>query len=274
MHAMLNIAIRAARTAGNIVVRYSDRVDRLTIVKKSFNEFVTEIDKQAEQAIIDTLLRAYPNHSILGEESGYRQGNDYVWIIDPLDGTANYFHGFPQFSISIALAYKGRLDHAVVYDPLREELFTATRGESAKLNDRRIRVSRCNDLGDALLGMESPCQNPEQIDSYLSICKAFIATSVGVRQSGSAALDLASVAAGRLDGFGGFGLKSWDMAAGALLIQEAGGIVNDLCGVDDYLKSGNIIAGNLKIHDAMAQVIRPYERSFSTLSPRTLGDLS
>nr|VFJ70287.1 MAG: myo-inositol-1(or 4)-monophosphatase [Candidatus Kentron sp. FW] len=274
MHAMLNIAIRAARAAGNIIVRYSDRVDRLTIAKKSFNEFVTQVDRQAEQIVIDTLLKAYPNHGILGEEGGYRQGNDYVWIIDPLDGTTNYIHGFPQFSISIALAYKGRLDHAVIYDPLREELFTATRGEGAKLNDRRIRVSRCKNLGDALLGTGFPYGNFEktgQLDDYLSIFRAFLTASAGIRRAGSAALDLASVAAGRFDGFWEFGLHSWDMAAGALLIQEAGGIVGGLGNTEDYLKSGNIITGNLKIYDAMTQVIRPYERFFA---PKTLSNLS
>nr|VFK10886.1 MAG: myo-inositol-1(or 4)-monophosphatase [Candidatus Kentron sp. LPFa] len=262
MHAMLNIAIRAARAAGNIIVRYSDRVDRLTIAKKSFNEFVTQVDKQAEQTIVDTLSKAYPDHGILGEEGGYRKGNDYVWIIDPLDGTTNYIHGFPQFSISIALAHKGRLEQALVYDPLRDELFTATRGEGAKLNDRRIRVSKCDNIGDALLGTGFPYQRLEQIDTYLSIFKIFLTTSVDIRRAGSAALDLASVAAGRLDGFWEFGLRSWDMAAGALLIQEAGGMVNDPSEMDNHLESGNIIAGNPKIYSAMMRVIQSHEGSF------------
>nr|VFK23427.1 MAG: myo-inositol-1(or 4)-monophosphatase [Candidatus Kentron sp. LFY] len=264
MHAMLNIAVRAARAAANIIMRYSDRVDRLTVAKKGFNEFVTQLDKQAEQTIIDILLKAYPGHGILGEESGYRKGNDYVWIIDPLDGTTNYIHGFPQFSISIALAYKGRLDQAVVYAPLREELFTATRGEGAKLNDRRIRVSRCNDLGNSLLGTEFSYQGFERIDNYLSIYKTFLTTSAGIRQTGSVALDLASVAAGRFDGFWEFGLKTWDMAAGVLLIREAGGIVSDLRGTNDYLRSKNIIVGNPRIHKAMTQIIRLYECFFTT----------
>nr|VFK56003.1 MAG: myo-inositol-1(or 4)-monophosphatase [Candidatus Kentron sp. TUN]VFK58219.1 MAG: myo-inositol-1(or 4)-monophosphatase [Candidatus Kentron sp. TUN]VFK62158.1 MAG: myo-inositol-1(or 4)-monophosphatase [Candidatus Kentron sp. TUN] len=270
MHAMLNIGIRAARAAGNIIVRYLDRVDRRTIGKKSFNEFVDQVGKQAEQVIIDTLLKAYPNHGIFGKEDE-RKGNDYIWIINSLNSTTNYIHGFPQFSVSIALAYKERLDQAVIYDPLREELFTATRGENAKLNDRRIRVSRCNDLGSALLGSGFPSRNFEQIDGYLSICKAFLTASAGIRQSGSVVLDLASVAAGRFDGFWKFGLKPRDMAAGALLIQEAGGIVGDLRGTDKYIKSGNIITGNPKIHDAMMQVIRPYERFFAS---GTLGNLS
>nr|VFK43242.1 MAG: myo-inositol-1(or 4)-monophosphatase [Candidatus Kentron sp. SD]VFK48757.1 MAG: myo-inositol-1(or 4)-monophosphatase [Candidatus Kentron sp. SD]VFK78402.1 MAG: myo-inositol-1(or 4)-monophosphatase [Candidatus Kentron sp. SD] len=261
-HAMLNIAIRAARAAGNIIVRYSDRVDRLTIAKKSFNEFVTQVDKQAEEIIVDILSRAYPSHGVLGEEGGYREGNDYIWIIDPLDGTTNYIHGFPQFSISIALAYRGRVDQAVVYDPLREELFTATRGNGAKLNDRRIRVSRCNTLGDALLGTGFPHQEFARMDSYLSIFKMFLTASTDIRRAGSAALDLASVAAGRLDGFWEFGLRSWNMAAGALLIQEAGGIVSDLHETDNYLESGSIIAGNPKVHGAMMQVIQPYKTVF------------
>nr|VFK46180.1 MAG: myo-inositol-1(or 4)-monophosphatase [Candidatus Kentron sp. TC]VFK61596.1 MAG: myo-inositol-1(or 4)-monophosphatase [Candidatus Kentron sp. TC] len=263
MHAMLNIAIRAARAAGNIIVRYSDRVDRLTVAKKSFNEFVTQVDKQAEQTIVDTLLKAYPDHGILGEEGGYQKGNDYVWFIDPLDGTTNYIHGFPQFSISIALAHKGHLKQAVIYDPLRNELFTATRGEGAKLNDRRIRVSRCDNISDALLGTGFPYQRLEQIDSYLSIFKTFLTTSVDVRRPGSAALDLASVAAGRFDGFWEFGLRSWDIAAGVLLVQEAGGIVNDPSETNNYLESGNIIAGNPKIYGAMMQVIQSREGPFS-----------
>nr|VFJ60868.1 MAG: myo-inositol-1(or 4)-monophosphatase [Candidatus Kentron sp. FM]VFK14216.1 MAG: myo-inositol-1(or 4)-monophosphatase [Candidatus Kentron sp. FM] len=261
MHPMLNIAINAARAAGNLIVRYFDRVDRLTITKKGFNEFVTEVDKQAEQIIVDTLLRSYPHHGILGEEGGHRKGeNDFLWIIDPLDGTTNYIHGFPQFSVSIALSYRDRLEQAVVYDPLREELFTATRGEGAKLNNRRIRVSRCNSLDDALLGTGFPCRNLEHIDAYLSIFKTFTTTSAGIRRPGSAALDLASVAAGRFDGFWEFGLAVWDMAAGALLVQEAGGIVSGLDGRDDYLKSGNIIAGNPKIHAVMMHSLQPYGR--------------
>nr|VFJ89732.1 MAG: myo-inositol-1(or 4)-monophosphatase [Candidatus Kentron sp. H]VFJ91267.1 MAG: myo-inositol-1(or 4)-monophosphatase [Candidatus Kentron sp. H]VFJ97812.1 MAG: myo-inositol-1(or 4)-monophosphatase [Candidatus Kentron sp. H] len=260
MHPMLNIATRAARAAGNIILRYCDRIDRLTITKKNLNAFVTEVDKQAEEIIVDTLLKVYPQHSILGEEGGYRQGNDFCWIIDPLDGTTNYIHGFPQFSVSIALTYRDRLEQAVVYDPLREELFTATRGEGAKLNDRRIRVSRCNGLNEALLGTGFPFRNPKNVDTYLSILKAFVTTSAGVRRSGSAALDLASVAAGRFDGFWEFGLKSWDVAAGALLIQEAGGIITDSKGREDYLKSGNIVAGSPKIFEAMTRTIEPYGR--------------
>ena len=258
---MLNIAINAARAAGNLIVRYFDRVDRLTITKKGFNEFVTEVDKQAEQIIVDTLLRSYPHHGILGEEGGRRKGeNDFLWIIDPLNGTTNYIHGFPQFSVSIALSYRDRLEQAVIYDPLRGELFTASRGEGAKLDNRRIRVSRCNSLGDALLGTGFSYRNPEHIDTHMSILKALTTASAGIRRPGAPALDLASVAAGRFDGFWEFGLAAWDMAAGTLLIQEAGGIVSGPDGRDDHLKNGNIIAGNPKIHDLMMRSLQPYGR--------------
>jgi len=267
MHPMLNIAIRAARAAGSIIMRYVDHIDRLTISKKGKNEFVTEVDKQAEQTIVGTLLKAYPSHSIVAEEGEYRKGNEFCWIIDPLDGTTNYIHGFPHFSISIALTYRGRLEQGVVYDPQRDEIFAATRGEGATLNNRRIRVSRYNTLNGALLSTGFPYQRtPEHIDAHMSIFRALITTLTSVRRTGSAALDLASVAAGRLDGFWQFGLRSWDIAAGALLVQEAGGIVTNLNDKDDYLESGNILVGNPKIHGAMIQVLRPYERSFTDLS--------
>ncbi|MFZ0255142.1 MAG: inositol monophosphatase family protein [Gammaproteobacteria bacterium] len=258
MHPMLNIAIRAARSAGNLIVRYLERVDRLNVTQKSYNEFVTEVDQQAEDIIVEVLRRAYPQHGILGEEGGMRQGDDYTWVIDPLDGTTNFLHGFPQFSVSIALKHRDRLSQAVVYDPLRNELFTATQGEGAQLNERRIRVSRCHHLREALLGTGFPYRFVVDVDAYLAIFRDLIVSTAGVRRPGSAALDLAYVAAGRLDGFWEFGLKEWDMAAGSLLIQEAGGMVGDPEGGDRYLRRGDIVTGNPKIYQALIETIRPH----------------
>lgn len=258
MHPMLNIAIRAARSAGNLIVRYLERVDRLSVTEKAYNEFVTEVDQQAENVIVEVIRRAYPQHSILGEEGGQRQGDDYTWVIDPLDGTTNFLHGFPQFSVSIGLKYRDRLAQAVVYDPLRNELFTATQGQGAQLNERRIRVSRCRHLRDALLGTGFPYRFLADVDAYLAIFRDLVVSTAGIRRPGSAALDLAYVAAGRLDGFWEFGLKEWDMAAGSLLIQEAGGIVGDPQGGDEYLSGGDIVTGNPKIYQALLATIRPH----------------
>ncbi len=260
MHPMLNIAIRAARRAGDIIARSVDRVDELTIGVKSKNDFVSEVDHKAEQAIIDVIAKAYPNHGFLAEESGKRGNDEFLWIIDPLDGTTNFLHGFPQFAVSIALEHKGKIEQAVVYDPISQELFTASRGSGAQLNGRRIRVSRRNSLDGALIGTGFPFRQPERLDTYLSTFKAMY-TDTGIadiRRAGSAALDLAYVAAGRLDGFWEFGLSPWDMAAGALLILEAGGMAGDFAGGHDYLASGNIVAGNLKVFDAMLKVVKPH----------------
>jgi myo-inositol-1(or 4)-monophosphatase len=255
---MLNIAVRAARNAGNVIARAVDRLDTVQVATKSENDFVSNIDRQAEQEIIQTLRKAYPNHGILAEESGAHQGDDYVWIIDPLDGTTNFLHGFPQFAVSIALKYKGRLEQAVVYDPLRQELFTATRGSGAQLNDRRIRVSKRPDLEGALLGTGFPFKMQQHLDVYLQTFKALFPMTAGIRRAGSAALDLAYVAAGRLDGFWEIGLKPWDMAAGVLIIQEAGGLVSDFGGGNDFLQTGNVVAANPKVFRAMLQKIRPH----------------
>ena len=379
---MLNIAARAARTAGDIIVRHMDRVQGLEVTAKGYNDFVTEVDRQAEDAIIRTIHKAYPHHGILAEESG-RQGDDaYQWIIDPLDGTTNYLHGFPQFAVSIALMHKGVLEQGVVYDPLRQELFTATRGSGALLNDRRIRVSRqtklegallgtgfpfkdqkrlevylatfkslfpttsgirragsaaldlayvacgrfdgfwefglrewesrgkqcgfpqfavsialmhkgvleqgvvydplrqelftatrgsgalLNDrrirvsrqtkLEGALLGTGFPFKDQKRLEVYLATFKSLFPTTSGIRRAGSAALDLAYVACGRFDGFWEFGLREWDMAAGVLLVQEAGGLVSDVNGGHDYLQSGHIAAGNPKIYKAILRTIEPH----------------
>jgi len=252
----LNIAVRAARTAGNLIVRYVDRVDTLTVTAKGRNDFVSEVDRRAEQIIIDTIRKAYPAHGILAEESGAQRGGEHVWVIDPLDGTTNFLHGFPQYAVSIALKHRDRLEQAVVYDPLRQELFTATRGEGARLNDRRIRVTRCN-LADALLGTGFPFRRLADLDTYLATFKALVQRTAGVRRAGSAALDLAYVAAGRLDGFWEFGLREWDMAAGALLIQEAGGVLSAPDGAEDYLARGDVVAGNPAVLKGILQTIAP-----------------
>ncbi len=258
MHPMINIAVRAARRAGNVIVRALERVDSLTITNKSHNDFVTDVDRKAEQEIIETIKKAYPNHGFQAEESGVQGGSEYVWIIDPLDGTTNFLHGFPQFAVSIALQHKGRLEQAVVYDPLRQELFTATRGAGAQLNDRRMRVSNQRDLEGALLGTGFPFKHPEHLDTYLATFKALMPPTAGIRRAGSAALDLAYVAAGRMDGFWEIGLNPWDMAAGILLIQEAGGMIGDFGGGSDYMETGNLVAGNPKVYQAILQTIRPH----------------
>lgn len=260
MHPMLNIAIRAARRAGELIVRSRDQRQDLHIDTKGQNDFVSEVDRQAESAIIEILHKAYPNHAILAEESGAKKigtGDGYQWVIDPLDGTANFLHGHPQFCVSIALKYKDTLDQAVIYDPLRGELFTASRGQGAWLNDRRLRVSSST-LNNALLGTGFPFRIQHHLNAYLETFKALFPLVSDVRRAGSAALDLAYVASGRLDGFWEIGLKEWDMAAGVLIIQEAGGLVSDFSGGNDYFKTGNIIVGNPKVHKSILQAIQPH----------------
>jgi len=269
VHPMLNIAVRAARAGGNVILRYVDRVDTVNVSTKAYNDYVTEVDRQAERTIIDVIHKAYPDHSVLAEESGGNERGDYVWVIDPLDGTTNFIHGFPQFAVSIALQYRGRLEQAVVYDPLRTEVFTATRGEGARLNERRIRVSRCAVLRDALLGTGFPFRRLSELDAYLETFRALIPRSAGIRRAGSAALDLAYVAAGRLDGFWEFGLQPWDMAAGALLVQEAGGIVTDLSGESGYLESGDILAASPKVHRAILKHLRQTSEPHARFTPDT-----
>ena len=262
MHPILNIAVRAARRAGNVIIRSVDQLDRLTVTEKASNDFVTDVDRQAENAIIEVIQESYPGHDILAEETGDTPGkddnSDFQWIIDPLDGTTNFLHGFPQFAVSIAVKHKGRLEHGVIYDPSRQEIFTASRGAGAQLNDRRLRVSNRKGLDGALLGTGFPFKQQEHLDAYLATFKALFPMTAGIRRPGAAALDLAYVAAGRLDGFWEIGLNPWDMAAGALLIQEAGGLVSDFSGGDDYLKTGNIVGGNPRVFKAMLQIIRPH----------------
>lgn len=257
MHPMLNIAVRAARKAGGIIARFSTEVDTLTISSKSENDFVSEVDHLAEEAIIQTISKSYPDHGFLAEESGHRQGNDNEWIIDPLDGTTNFLRGFPQYAVSIALRQRGRLEVAVVYDPFKQEMFTASRGGGAQLNGKRIRVTKRTSMKGALLGTGIPFRDLSNLDAYLAMMRALLPETAGIRRAGSAALDLAYVAAGRLDGFWEYGLKPWDMAAGVLLIQEAGGIVSDFRGGFDFFESGNIVAANPRILKAMLQAIQP-----------------
>lgn len=259
---MVNIAVRAARAAGNIIVRNMDRIDRLTIATKSSNDFVSEVDQRAEAAIIEVLKQSYPDHGIYAEESGRQDEKaEYQWIIDPLDGTTNYLHGFPQFSVSIALRHKARLEAAVIYDPMSQELFTAARGEGAQMNEKRIRVSGRKGLKGALLGTGFPYTDQSYIDTYLATMKALMAPTAGIRRPGSAALDLAWLAAGRTDGFWEFNLNAWDIAAGALIVREAGGIVADFCGRDGYLESGDIIAASPKVFPEMLKIIEPCVRN-------------
>lgn len=257
MHPMLNIAVRAARGAGNVIIRHIDRLDSLAVQAKERNDFITEVDRLAEREIIAVLRKAYPGHGILAEESGSQAGDEFQWIIDPLDGTTNYLHGFPQYAVSIALRHKGRLEQAVIYDPVRQELFTASRGAGALLNERRIRVSRRRSLEGALLGTGFPFKSQQHLDSYLQMFRVLFRQTAGIRRAGSAALDLAYVAAGRFDGFWEIGLQVWDMAAGVLLIQEAGGLAGDFLGGHRHLESGNLVAGNPKVFAEILKAIRP-----------------
>lgn len=257
MHPMLNIALTAAQRAGNIVVRFIDRLDTLHVSEKSRNDFVSEADRLSEQEIIQVIHKSYPDHSILAEESGESLANpDMQWIIDPLDGTMNFVHGLPHFSISIAFRMKQQIEIGVVYDPIRQEYFSAARGKGAQLNNRRIRVSNRSKLIDSLIGTGFPFRNRENFDQYLPVFADVFTHSAGVRRAGSAALDLAYVAAGRLDGFWEGSLNIWDIAAGSLLITEAGGMVGDFHGEKNHLTNGNIIAGNPRIYQALLKKIK------------------
>ena len=255
MHPMLNIAIRAARAAGDSIVREMDRACDIPIEDKGKNDFVTEVDKNAEEIIISTIQKSYPDHAFLAEESGQRGESDYLWVIDPLDGTTNFLHSFPHFAVSIALKQKGILNQAVVYDPLKQELFTATKGKGAQLNNRKIRVSSKKELDGALLGTGFPYSDEKAMLKFIESYKALFPKVAGIRRAGVASLDLAYVASGRLDGFWEFNLKPWDIAAGVLLIQEAGGISAELSGGLDYLESGNIIPANPKLLKAMLKIV-------------------
>ncbi len=261
---IVNIALRAAQAAGRIMEQALVRTDPLTVESKGKNDFVTAVDRAAEAVIIEHIQKAYPGHAILSEESGFvpgqGAGSDTQWIIDPLDGTTNFIHSFPQFAVSIAVMVKDRIEHAVVYDPLRKEEFTASRGRGAQLNGRRLRVSDRKTLEGALIGTGFPFSKEQMphIDAYLAMFKDVALQTAGIRRPGAAALDLAYVAAGRLDGFWEFGLKPWDMAAGCLLITEAGGIVSDFTGGEEHLERGHIVGGNPKVLKSLLQVIAPH----------------
>jgi len=254
---MLNIAVKAARRAGALINRAALE-GGLEVRAKNRNDFVTQVDKAAEQAIIDVIRRAYPEHGFLAEESGASAGArpEFLWVIDPLDGTTNYIHGFPQYCVSIALEHKGVLTQAVVYDPAKNELFTASRGRGAFLDDRRMRASKCAQLAGALVGTGFPFKELDHIDAYMRQLRTVMSTAAGVRRAGAAALDLAYVAAGRLDAFWEMGLSRWDMAAGALLIQEAGGLVSDLDGKAGFLDSGEIAAAAPKVMPQLLDALR------------------
>jgi myo-inositol-1(or 4)-monophosphatase len=261
---MLNMALRAARAAGDIIAQSAEKVDLIDVEAKGLNDYVTKVDRAAERAILDVLQKTYPNQSFLGEETGRidgkGEGADWLWIIDPLDGTTNFIHGFPQFAVSIAVQYKGITEHAVVLDPIKREEFTASRGRGAAMNGRRLRVTSRKTLEGGLIGTGFPFRpdQHEHIDNYMGIFKDVAMHSAGLRRAGAASLDLAYVAAGRLDGFFEFGLSPWDIAAGDLLIREAGGLVSDFAGGHNYLSSGNVVAGNPKLLKNLLTTLAPH----------------
>ena len=261
MDPLVNIAIDAARQAGDIIIHASKRLDTVTVNTKQQHDYVTEVDQQSEKLIIETIRKAYPHHAILGEESGHQpsEGN-ITWIIDPLDGTSNFVHGFPHYAVSIGIKEKNHLRAGVIYDPVRQDLFTATKGNGAMLNRQRLRIDPNKQIKTALLGTGFPFRNKEKLHAYIELFETIFSQCDGVRRAGSAALDLAYVAASRLDGFWEIGLHPWDIAAGALMIKEAGGLISDFSGGENYLANGQIIAGPSKVYKAMLKVIHTYAK--------------
>jgi len=258
MEAMLNVAVMAARRGGDTLIRNLNKIEKMHVEQKGPNDFVSDADRAAERAVIETIKRHYPEHAILAEESGPQGDSDHVWVIDPLDGTTNYLHGFPVFSVSVGLMVKGRVEHGSVYDPLRQELFTASRGQGAQLDGRKIRVSGRTTLERALLGTGFPFRDSNMaLDPYLNMLIGAIKTTEGIRRAGSAALDLCYVAAGRLDAFWETGLSIWDLAAGTLIVREAGGIITGLNGSEDFLQTGHVLTGTPKIYTALARQFGP-----------------
>jgi len=254
---MLNTAVKAARKAGSLITRASSDLEKLTVRSKRQNDFVSEVDNAAEDAIISVLRAAYPDHGILAEESGSQaSASEFTWVIDPLDGTTNFLHGFPQYCVSIGLLHKGVPNQAVVFDPNRNELFTASKGVGAYMNDRRLRVSKIDRLENALMGTGFPFREVGHLDDYLRMFKQMTLSTSGIRRPGAAALDLAWVAAGRIDGFWEMGLSAWDMAAGALLVREAGGLIGDFDGEDRFLENGRVVASNAKLFSAILQALK------------------
>jgi myo-inositol-1(or 4)-monophosphatase len=263
LHPMLNIAVKAARSAGAIINRAALDIDLLKVNTKNPNDFVTEVDHAAERVIIDTLLEAYPGHGILAEESGRARGakhSDYVWIIDPLDGTTNFIHGLPVYCVSIALAVRGKIEQAVVYDPTRNDLFTATKGRGAYLNDRRIRVSKRTQLKESLISTGFPFRPGDNFNQYLQMMGDVMQRTAGLRRPGAAALDLAYVAAGYIEGFFELGLQPWDVAAGSLLVTEAGGLVGNFTGEADFLEQHECLAGNPRIYGQLVSLLGKYSK--------------
>jgi myo-inositol-1(or 4)-monophosphatase len=270
LHPMLNIAVKAARAAGSIINRAALDVERLTITAKGVNDFVTEVDQAAEQAVIETLLTAYPGHGILAEESGRQHGakhSEYLWIIDPLDGTTNFIHGLPVYAVSIALAHRGKVEQAVVYDPTRNDLFVASKGRGAFLNDRRLRVSKRTRLAESLIGTGFPFRKGDNFKRYVEMFEQVMQHCAGVRRPGAAALDLCYVAAGWYDGFFETGLSPWDVAAGSLIITEAGGLVGNFTGEADFLYQREAVAGNPKVYAQLVQMLKPYSRAIRADEP-------
>ena len=260
---MLNVAIKAARAAGALINRAALDVESVRVATKQVNDFVTEVDQAAERTIIETLLGAYPSHGILAEESGQEFGNpnsDFVWIIDPLDGTTNFIHGFPVYCVSIALSVKGKIEHAVVYDPTRNDLFTATRGRGAFLNERRIRVSKRSQLKDCLVSTGFPFRPGDNFRAYMRMFGEITQRTAGVRRPGAAALDLAYVAAGYTDGFFETGLSIWDVAAGSLLVTEAGGLIGNFTGEADFLEQRECLAGNPRAYGQLVSILGKYSK--------------
>jgi myo-inositol-1(or 4)-monophosphatase len=271
IHPMLNMAVKAARAAGSIINRAALDVEAVRVSQKQSNDFVTEVDHASEEAIIDTLLTAYPDHGIRAEESGSTRGNpkaDHIWIIDPLDGTTNFIHGFPFYCVSIGLQVKGRMEQAVVYDPTRNDLFTATRGRGAFLNDRRLRVGKRTRLQECLISTGFPFRPGDDFNTYLRLMGDMMQRTTGLRRPGAAALDLAYVAAGYTDGFFETGLSAWDVAAGSLLITEAGGLIGNFTGEADFLEQRECMAANPRIYAQMVSVLRKYSR-FATAAEKT-----
>ncbi|MBI2768899.1 MAG: inositol monophosphatase [Burkholderiales bacterium] len=263
LHPMLNVAVKAARAAGAIINRAALDVESVRISQKQVNDFVTEVDHASEAAIIETLLGAYPGHGIWAEESGKTHGakdSDLVWIIDPLDGTTNFIHGFPVYCVSIALANKGKVEQAVIYDPSRNDLFTATKGRGAYMNDRRLRVSKRIDLKTCLVSTGFPFRPGDNFNSYLKMMADVMQRTAGLRRPGAAALDLAYVAAGFTDGFFETGLSAWDVAAGSLLVQEAGGLVGNFSGDSDFMEQRECVAGNPKIYSQLVSILGRYSK--------------
>ncbi len=258
MHALLNVAVMAAHRGGDTIIRSLPKLDKIRVEQKGRNDYVSEVDRNAERAVIDTIFKHYPDHAIIAEESGEQGDSDYVWIIDPLDGTTNFLHGFPVFCVSVGLMHKNRLEHGAVYDPMRQELFTASRGQGAQLDGRRIRVSQHNSMERALIGTGFPFRDSNiSLSPYLKMLQTVLKNTSGVRRTGAAALDLCYVAAGRLDAFWETGLSKWDLAAGTLIIREAGGIISGMDGSEDFLDTGHVLTGSPKIYSALAKLLAP-----------------